>query len=339
MPSFLDRMRSSTVSSPYEALGIDAPRRGPQGLNPGILNRLREQRDIAGRRAALEEQAMMQDISIRGGEAIRNRRLSQKAEQPNVVYQPSLAEMQKPEMAAVDLAREEIGAKVGMGREEISSKEKIASFEGSLKDKQLQIEAWKAQNPEGKLVTSEDGRVSLVNPIDGSVTPTGLKSGDLSERQKLEMEQEGASALETQRQIGREKIVETQNASREAIARLNNQTQAPSQTKQEYFNRAQELRARNPKYADYITALPDGTLEIKEPGRWGDLSQNEYNHIVNFIFGGKLSVESPEAKPPEVGKLTDEQKQAIGSLLTPRGSVPITGSILDALPKVDIIRR
>lgn len=164
------------------------------------------------------------------------------------------------------------------------------------RDARLELDWYKQNNPDMKLVNGEDGYVYLVSPKGDQIINTQLRHGELSDMDKLKYgfennvtleeirqrnrenlaglqselrmgeeaaRQQGRVDLEHLRQTGRVRLIEE----RQRTGTTTNESQ--SQLKQRYINNAQRLIQSNPDFKDWVEFNQDGYPEVRTVESFG----------------------------------------------------------------------
>lgn len=156
--------------------------------------------------------------------------------------------------------------------------------------------------------------VLLADPNDGSVVDTGIKTGSLSDEDKINLQQTNAinriketgneaRKTEDTRETNRENLAgvkgdETRKTKGTPSANLTNKGETPTQTKVRQYNTAKEFAAKNPNLAKFIKFGKSNEFTVSPPSQGGFFSsagptEEEHNAITNAIYGDALQVPQP----------------------------------------------
>jgi hypothetical protein len=223
----------------------------------------------------------------------------------NVVFKDnSLTPYEKASLAQKDKElnekKSEAGAKLGFNYSKLGADVDSRTAKQSLSE-------WKAKNPQGKIVYEPGGNIHLINPITGETTDTGIESGKMSDRDKMELagsqklDQIGAKGSETRKNIGVRGAVAMQEIgakgeeARKTKGTPGAQNTLPTQTRVDQFNKAQEVFNTDPELKQFIKLNPDKTFEIEPPstGFFGNAtgpSLEQFSRIKAKIYGSSTPV-------------------------------------------------
>lgn len=211
---------------------------------------------------------------------------------------------------------EKIDADIARDKEKLDIQRKKAEVAGALqRDRNLQL-----------VKDTESGEWTVVNRATRETFKTGLKHGDISDIENINMRQEDAlerigktqesinereqdkgwqyferdgklyrvKGSETPQEVsipGEGTIVKPGTAKTGGAGKKGDEGKSDSQIKQERINRASELIARRPELGDWITKDQFGnpTVKADEPGMfWGKtLPPGERARINEYIFEGR----------------------------------------------------
>lgn len=245
------------MNSLYPSNGITPPAMPPQ-IDFNQLLQLRESENLAD----LNRQTNVLKPRI---EAIGSN-LTQPTQQPkNIVFNPGITPFQQGTLALRDKdieTRRQLGeGKLDVSKEGLNVKregldvtrnlgEKKIETNRQIEEGKLTLADWKAKHPDGKIAISKGGNIVVVNPQTGEAIDTGVSSGTLSDKDKIELA--GGEARKTKEVIpGRAPV--------NATADLPTQQKVGSQLK------AQELINTHPEWGKYIKIDPNSGLVIVTP--------------------------------------------------------------------------
>lgn len=156
--------------------------------------------------------------------------------------------------------------------------------------------------------------VIMADPATGKVTDTGLKTGSLSDADKLALQQENAlekihttgdetRKTEDVKHTNRTEEIHTRgdearNTKGTPSASLTNKGETPTQTKVRQFNSAKEFAAKNPDLAKFIKFGKSNDFTISPPSQGGFFSsagptKAQHDAITAAVFGDALQVPQP----------------------------------------------
>lgn len=207
----------------------------------------------------------------------------------------------------------------GRLRQADEDRTRLAEKRIAISDLRAKAYDFKARNPNMQVRMPAGGNIILVNPQTGQTIDTGVATGTLDEKEKLDLQQEFTATQNTLRdindmeQINRRGEIQAEN--REAGAwipidvggttmRMNTMTgkvqpvdvpgtatrlptgggnteMSPSATKIQEFNKARELVNKHPDMAKYIKFVGTNDFTIK------NAPPTELQFINDFIYGRK----------------------------------------------------
>ena len=173
----------------------------------------------------------------------------------------------------------------------------------ATRQKRAEIYDFKTRNPNYVFKTREDGQLIGVNPQHpDQIVDTGLKTGDLSDTDKItlgvsgrlkEIEKRGdvEAGLEGLKQEGRVKLEE-----KKSTLKGGTKGELPSQTRVRQFNKAREAYNLHPEWRKFIKIGSPGTsdFEITPPGKsffgqWKTGPDDAaYKNMSDFIYEKKM---------------------------------------------------
>lgn len=185
------------------------------------------------------------------------------------------------------------------------------------------LEEWKARNPEGKIQVDKNGRVHIINPIDGSSVDTGLTSNDVSDEQKhlWKMEED----KETQ-----DRIDKRNKYTQDQITKRNKQNNikgiSPTQQRAAEHDALMELvNTKYPSLKDQLEFNSDGTIVLNN--KKGDLNKakqfegvlNEAKEIAKkrinaYTGGGTVTMYTPDGRELDVPEDKVDEMKANGAV-------------------------
>lgn len=168
--------------------------------------------------------------------------------------------------------------------------------------KRTEILDFKRQNPHYVFKTREDGMIVGLNPLTGQSFTTDVKSGDLSDMEKAQLQLEnrlaGISAqgairdkqIERQGELTSGQITQRADETRKTNAARPPTTGGtrellPTQERQRIVNRVTALRLENPELGKLVTIGSDGFLNIKTDNAQLRKQINEYLGIHKSAAG------------------------------------------------------
>ena len=138
----------------------------------------------------------------------------------------------------------------------------------SMQSLRFNLDRWKAENPEGRIIAVRGGNIVLFNPRTGKMTDTEVPSGMMTDVDRMNMQVENAERLEDIRQGNRLEMsgvtqgnmldrIEAQGAqSRQTrqtpTAAQSATTMSPSAQNTARINRAIELINQHPEYREFF---------------------------------------------------------------------------------------
>ncbi len=154
----------------------------------------------------------------------------------------------------------------------------VSQQDSATRKARADIYAFKAQHPNMKIVADKGGNFFAIDPITGKSMDTGVGTGTLDEREKLEIT--GSQAMErTNANIqGRKDVAEQQHGYRtEEIGtrgteqRKTNESKpakelSPTQQQAEINNNARKIANTRPDLAKYLEIAPNGSFTISPSG-------------------------------------------------------------------------
>lgn len=196
-----------------------------------------------------------------------------------------------------------------------------------------QLEKWKAQNPRGQIVFPRGGNVTVINPITGEATDTGIPTGLMNEleRQTLigqqRIDQINTQGLIRDSQIGMQhgnavelegirqgnaldRIAATGDQARQTrqtpSANAGANSVLPTQERVRLQNRVGMLIAMNPDWEKWLTINPNsGQVEITRPAtKWYERGpdQRTYDAMVAAVYGPNQQPQQATKPGPELNK-------------------------------------
>lgn len=172
---------------------------------------------------------------------------------------------------------------------------------------------YKAEHPNKKFDFTGP-TVKIADPITGEVVDTGIKTGSLSDEDKLNLQQKNAIAkiektgeetrkTEGVKETGRETLAgikgdEARKTKQTSSATLTNKGESPTQTKVRQFNNARAFAAQHPDLAKFIKLGKSNEFSITPPSKGGFFSSAgptdaQHQIISDAIFGESLQIPQP----------------------------------------------
>jgi len=226
---------------------------------------------------------------------------------------------------SLDIRKQELGQKSDIAGE----KADVSRGGLNVRNRLADIQEFKAKNPQMKFMTPKGGNITAFNPLTGESIDTGIASGSLSDKERLDitgeqrMEQIGATG-EQQRKTtelrGEQRLGEigAQIAGRKEVqAEKPIRAELPTQTRVRQSNAVNQLVNTRPDLAKFIKSNPDGSFEVEPPsvGFFGPKgpTKQQFDEINKIIFG------SPEVKKPVI----PEKKPVVSEDKKPKLSDPL----------------
>lgn len=189
-----------------------------------------------------------------------------------------------------------------------------------LENRKLALDRWQAENKDGEIKTDENGRLMLIDKQTGKSIDTGLKSGDMSEEEKMNKGLLNQKDMESIRQRNRVAI--------EKIRREGRNKQAITPSQQRIANDDAAISLLNGKYnhlKDYITVDESGVRVDKPKAKssWTDKGNKEVDNILFDIdaFEQDLKTEADKRLNMafERDEIEDEEETKTIDMITPDG--------------------
>lgn len=227
------------------------------------------------------------------------------------------------------LAEDQLKQKEDKQNQDIGFKNAKLLLDTNIKQQRANVYEFKAKHPEMKIMIPKGGNIVAIDPITGKSMDLGIDSGTLTDKEKIELTQEGSLAkiqesgrqqrdTENTRQGNRIELAGVQNQNQKSLIETRAETQKPllpNQTAKDRVNKAAELANSHPEYAPFIKMTPDGAGFIITPPSSGVFGKSgpdmdTYHKINEFIYGNsepekksdktqtpsKLKVEQPKSK-------------------------------------------
>ena len=218
-----------------------------------------------------------------------------------------------------------------------------------IREDRAAVYRYKTEHPNKKFDFSGP-EVLIADPISGEVINTGIETGSLSDSDKLELQHKNRTAeiktggeetrsTEETRQDNRKELIPLQGEeARKTKATPGSSSvakpESSSQAKVRRYNAADTFAKTNPNLAKWIKFKKSNEFDVVKPavksGNWKDTfrgvgpTQDEYNTIVNAIYGstlptggGNSSTPPPTNTPPNT---TPTNKPAI----PPEGKIKVS---------------
>lgn len=183
-----------------------------------------------------------------------------------------------------------------------------------ISQQRANIYDFKAKNPGMKYITPKGGNVIAVNPITGEQIDTGIDSGTMTEREKMDLQNENVTGQiekrgEIQKDIQGQRnegnlagIAARIEGQKEINAAKAGKEELPSQTRVKVANKAREIINTRPDLAPFITTDSQGNFQVEPPGKsfWGSPtgpSQQQYDTIKSIIYGEEGAPSSTKPAP------------------------------------------
>ena len=230
-----------------------------------------------------------------------------------------------------------IPARVDQGQQKIDTTRDQGQQRIDIEKKKLDLNDWKTKNPQGKIYAPKGGNVVLINPLTGEPTDTGIPTGTLTDKERIELtgaqriEQIGATGAEQRKTLEEKQIGDLENiGARGEEARKTKGIASPGSSATSQLPtqqvKAQQLKANqairdNPEWKSYISTNADGMVEVLPPAD-GYFSRGPdkatYDAIVKYLNAGSTpTVTTKSAKATtEAGtvKVADAQGNVIGTI-------------------------
>lgn len=193
----------------------------------------------------------------------------------NVVYHPEMTPFQS---ASLEQDRNELASKDRLAIQKIKTSDENADLDRAIKEKRAQTYDFKANHPGQKLIAVKGGNVVAFDPITGSHTDTGVSSGTLTDKQRLEIQNSNAIGQIDERTKGNLEVqgVRGNQALEQIGARVNGtmkvnaakpeKPESSTQQRTHIANTATELKNTRPDLANFITVNSDGTVSVTPSG-------------------------------------------------------------------------
>lgn len=327
------------------ATQFGAPRRSSED---DVFGTFMSQIEPMMRQKERAQDIMFREESTRARELPQQERLRQESKPPNVVYQPSLGDIAREiatgkqlhdinladptsgyRTAQLNLRAAELGERrraseerIGFSYEQLEEKKREANQRISIAEREL----GRKLNEREKLEIMQTGALARI----GATGEEARKTADVTGRQAMERVRAGGeearttgTALETQRQTGRESLEDIQARHKSELeAQKAGEPKLPTQQRADVLRRAEEARNTHPEWAKHIKVVPGGGFSITSPGYIFGPSEKAYEEMRKFIYEGGPAAKSVETKPttevakPEVKPTTDTVR-----MRTPDGRV------------------
>lgn len=159
----------------------------------------------------------------------------------------------------------------------------------------MKIEEFKHNNKDFKFIEVQGGNIVAIDPTDPStIIDTGISSGTLSDKDRLDLQISGSKSLEELRQSGRE-----------TLAGLSSKSgQLPSQQRTATLAKAEQAKNTHPEWSSYIKIVPGGGFAVTAPGVLTGPSAEVYKQITDFIYGTTAPKASEKPKPQSKYQVT-----------------------------------
>lgn len=238
--------------------------------------------------------------------------------------------------------------------------ERLAEERIKVQQALFQIQRFKADNPEHEFITTKDGNIVAVNPVDPTkIVSTGLKSQDLSDAEKLaiglrnDLTKIAATEAATARNIVRSG--EQARATKETPSgnAPTNRPLLPNQETSARNNRVQQMLSEHPEWEAYIERDSTGKfIRTKMPmkltftGRKEAGDAETLRKINEYIFGAtqpivtgttRRNADADQARKEAEGKLTEQVEQAI-KLMIERKVAKDRNDAIEQLRKRGVIK-
>lgn len=232
------------------------------------------------------------------------------------------------------------------------AKERNDNRNAEIRQQRADVYAFKAKNPDWKVIPTKGGNVMFMNPQTQEVHDSGIPTGSLTDLDKLDMTQEdaidkidrtGEQARQTEgvRQTGRIALAGERGKQAQATRAVvpggvAGKTETETNKKIREYRLAREFANRNPELGQWITPGSSNEFTIEKPqkGKYWDSgpSQEDYDKIIAAIYGSKGKELSPVGVIPSSTPQKATPPQAPPGwkyIPNPRGkgwiSVPDTG--------------
>lgn len=258
--------------------------------------------------------------------------------QRNVRYQDT-----DIDRARLGLDREKLRHTMNVDREQLSDvdmkmaleQQKFASDEKVTKEKlgnersKLEIDQrkqaldeWQAKNPQGEIKVDDKGNIVVINKQTGKSIETGLKSGDLTEEEKIKRNFAGQKEVEELRQKNRLGLEDKRQSGR------NNEITPAEQRIAEDDAAAELLRGKYANLSKRITRNRDGSMQFK---RYGDPELDKHFDAFEADLKTAATARMNRTKTPNVSTPEVTLSGDIVDMVDPNGA-PLK------VPKADVER-
>lgn len=184
----------------------------------------------------------------------------------------------------------------------LQAKERNDDRNATIREHRARIYEFRARNPGWKIVPTKGGNVMVINPITGESRDTGIPTGSMTELDKIELQGEQrldqiaatgdeARTTETTRQEGRMELAgERGKQARETRATVpggvsGSRPTSPQGIKVDQYNKARQVLNSSPTLGKFVTLGSGNEFKIKKPGERGGPTTEQYNAIINAIYG------------------------------------------------------
>lgn len=230
---------------------------------------------------------------------------------PNVVYDNSLEKenrLTKYQQEQIRLDDKRIDATANYNQDRVDFQREKQEQDSEVRRMRADVYKFKAENPAARIITQRGGDVIAYDPVNNRVLRSFGSSGLLSEADRIELEQSGAtnlegvraqnaSALEGQRQEGRIAAIGAQGLQqRQTNAAKPGEEMLPTQQKVQQYLQAKQL-ASNPEYARYFKFSGANDFSMVPPGFMsGDYGV--YKDLQNKVYGSNTPAQEPATISP-----------------------------------------
>lgn len=175
--------------------------------------------------------------------------------------------------------------------DELAQKGEIAKGELGVKQQLADIQKFKAENPNLKVIEA-NGKILGVNPFSGETVKDFGSSGKLSDAQKLEIQKQ--NALDEIAARGDQARLTQSNKPATAIS--------PEQRKADISNKYDIIKNTRPDLAQFISIDPTTNKPMIDPS---NATQEQLNELTNLIYGRSSDINLPSESKSNTTKKTN----------------------------------
>ena len=234
---------------------------------------------------------------------------------PNVIYKPdpnSAIDQQVRNMLNPPIKEKELALRADIQ----AQKTGISQQNVNINQQKANIAKFKSENPGLKVIATKGGNVTFYNPMTGETQDSGVPTGTLTEKERIDltgeqrMEEIGARGTETRKNQelrGQQRLGEigASITGRKEIAEMQGQKpMLPTQQRVDQQNKVREITNTRPELAKFITTAPDGSFQVTPPGQtdfFGNPtgpSLAQFAEINKAVFGEKKPTTTPKSTTP-----------------------------------------